>query len=86
MILMTGFGCRAKEECHAVLNEDLVFGREDKEGIPDYVQLSERITKTRRGSVNDVREMEGRIYADNENKHICQVRTMMEYQSRKTIA
>ena len=45
-ILMTGFGCRARDECRAITNGDLVFGPESSiEGLPQYLSLSERISK-----------------------------------------
>ena len=82
----TGFCCRAKEECHDILNGHLLYGKKDENGVPEYIQLSETITKTRRGKANDKRDIDGRIYADNENPGLCNVRTILAYQDRKTPA
>ena len=38
----------------------------------------------RRGKKKDVREVEGRIYLDNQHPDICPVRTFMEFKRRKT--
>ena len=84
-ILMTGFGCRAREECRAITNSDLVFGPESSiQGLPQYFTLSERITKTRRGSKNDKRDVVGRVYLDKAYPNLCPVRTLLHYQSKKT--
>ena len=84
-ILMTGFGCRARDECRAITNGDVVFGPESSiEGLPQYLSLSERITKTRRGSKNDKRDVEGRVYLDQDFPKLCPVRTLLYYQSKKT--
>ena len=85
-ILMTGFGCRARDECRAITNGDVVFGPESSiEGLPQYLSLSERITKTRRGSKNDKRDVEGRVYLDQDFPKLCPVRTLLYYQSKKTL-
>ena len=84
-ILMTGFGCRARDECRAITNGDLVFGPESTiQGLPQYFSLSERITKTRRGSKNGKRDVEGRVYLDKDYPNLCPVRTLLHYQSKKT--
>ena len=84
-ILMTGFGCRARDECWAITNEDLVFGPESSiQGLPQYFTLSERITKTRRSSKNDRRNFVGRVYLDKDHPNLCPVRTLLHYQSKKT--
>ena len=55
-----------------------------EKGLPQWIELSERITKMRRGKKKDVREVEGRIYLDNQHPDICPVRTFMEFKRRKT--
>ena len=54
------------------------------EGIPQYITLSEKITKTRRGGKNDQRDLPGRIHLDPEMPNLCPVRTILLYQSKKT--
>ena len=84
-VLMTGFGCRARKECRNITNQDLVFGPTDEgSGLPTEIKLTERITKTRRGLHNEVRDLDGKIYLDLESPDTCQVRTIVEYQRRKT--
>ena len=57
-LCLTGFGCRAIKEQYAILNKDLVYGPTHKSGFPEYIELNERITKTRRGGVNQKRDVE----------------------------
>jgi hypothetical protein len=83
-IMMTGFGSRAIKEAYQVTNEDIIYGPAEQEGLPKWIELSERITKTRRGRKNEVRDVEGRIYLDNQHPEICPVRTFIEFQRRKT--
>ena len=48
-VLVTGFGLRSVTESYNVLNGDLIHGPEvGSSGLPDWIQLSERVTKTRR--------------------------------------
>ena len=82
-LMMTGFGCRAKKEIYHCQNEDLIEGPLEK-GLPQWIELSERITKMKRGKKKDVREVKGRIYLDNQHPEICPVRTFMEFKRRKT--
>ena len=83
---MTGMGCRAREECKLIQNEDLVYGPDSKSspGLPEFISLSERVTKTRRGNKNDLRDLDGKVYLDEEFPELCPVRTIIIYQSRKT--
>ena len=82
--MVSGFGCRAIAEIYMIKNEDITNGPETQPGLPKYMQLSERVTKTRRGRKNEVRDIEGRIYLDNDHPEICPVRNMLEFQRRKT--
>ena len=62
----------------------MVYGPEsDVPGLPQFISLSERITKTRRGNKNDKRDLEGRIYLDNQYPELCPVRNILFYQSKK---
>ena len=80
-------GLRGVDEPHQVTNGDIVFGPKDKKNeVPEYLEVKERITKTRRGGKNKVRDMPGRAYKDDDNPEICPVRTILEYQRRKTYA
>ena len=51
--------------------------------VPQYVELSERITKTRKGLDYSVRDIPGRAYADHENPLQCPVRTLKLYEKKK---
>jgi U4/U6.U5 tri-snRNP-associated protein 3 len=80
-----GFGARTGAECHMIENGDLVIGPLDEAyGVPQWIELSERITKTRSGNAGDERELIPRIFPNHEFPETCYVRTVMEYQSRKT--
>lgn len=84
-VVMTGMGCRARQECRDMTNKDLIYGpNSDIEGIPQYITLNEKLTKTRRGGKGQTREMPGRVYMDPEYPNLCPVRTLVLYQSRKT--
>jgi hypothetical protein len=87
-IMMTGFGSRAGKEAYQVTNEDLIYGPEEQEGLPELlergIELSERVTKTRRGRKNEVRDVEGRIYLDNQHPEIWPVTTIIEFRRRRT--
>ena len=66
-------------------NSDFVHGPSSEvEGVPQYITLFEKSTKTRRGGKHDRRELQGRIYMDLEMPEICPVRTLLLYQSKKT--
>ena len=80
-----GWGCRAGAECHMIQNDDLIFGPlSKKSGVPEWIELSERVTKTRNGNPGDERELIPRIFPDDEFPGSCYVRTVLEYQRRKT--
>ena len=44
-----GFGTRNREEMYSIQNGDIDIGPLKMNGVPEYLELSERITKTRRG-------------------------------------
>ena len=82
-----GWGCRAGAECHMIQNQDLIFGPvNEKSGVNDWIELSERVTKTRKGNPGDERELVPKIFPDDEFPDTCHVRTVLEYQRRKTPA
>ena len=82
-----GWGCRAGAEVHMIQNQDLVYGPiNQKTGVNDWIELSERVTKTRTGNPGDERELVPRIFPDDEFPETCYVRTVLEYQRRKTPA
>ena len=84
-VIQTGMGIRAIRECWSIKNCDLVHGPPHRKvpGMPAWIELSERLTKTRQGQKNLTRDLEGRIYLDLENPEICPVRTLFEYHNRK---
>jgi len=83
-ICIMQLGFRAKQECYNLRNADFIFGKEGKHGIPEKVEVSERITKTRQGELHGVRNLRPVIYADHVNPDVCPVRTLLAFQDRKT--
>ena len=82
--LVLGFGLRSAEECYQILCRDLTHGEWDEaKGRYDYIGLTERITKTRRGGHGSARELKPKIFANDECPDTCYVRTVTEYQRRK---
>ena len=81
---MGSWGCRLKEENYSITNGDLVYGPVDDGGVPEYIQLSERLTKVMRGQRREARELDKRMYADKERPETCPVRAVLEMQRRKT--
>ena len=78
-----GWGCRLKEETYNIQNGDLEYGTMDDDGLPEFIQLAERLTKVMRGQRREARELDKRIYADKERPETCPVRAVMEMQRRK---
>ena len=79
-----GMSCRTGNECHMIQNGDLTFGPLSKTGVPQWIELAERITKTRSGNTGDERELTPRIFPDDEFPETCWVRTVLTYQQKKT--
>ena len=44
-----GFGIRNREEMYEIKNSDIEMGPLKPNGVPEFIELGERITKTRRG-------------------------------------
>ena len=84
MTCMSQLGFRAIQECVQIKNEDIVFGQIGKGGVPNKLTVSERVTKTRQGGRNAVRELQPTIYPDHQNPDTCPVRNFLEFQGRKT--
>ena len=86
--LTIGCGVRCVQEAYIITNEDMIYGPRSPSGEPEWIQLSERITETRRGNVNQqsATEMKGRIYLDLEAPEICPIKTILLFQSKKTPA
>ena len=82
--LISNFGFRANLEVYDIQNEDVIFGPEGKGGIPEWIEISERVTKTRRGGSHSIRDLVQKVFADQENPNTCPVRTMLEFRRRKT--
>ena len=81
---MGPWGCRLKDEIYNIRNQDLEYGPKDDEGIPEYIKLSERLTKVERGQRRQPRELAKTLYADKEMPEQCQLRAVLELQKRKT--
>ena len=87
LAMVIGMGCRTGAECYMIRNGDLTIGPlSERTGVPQYIELAERITKTRKGNQGDERELTPRIFPDDEYPETCYVRTVMEFQKRKTPA
>ena len=84
--MVMGMGCRTGAECYMIRNGDLTFGPLSERGVPQWIELAERITKTRKGNQGDERELTPRVFPDDEYPETCYVRTLVEYQKRKTPA
>lgn len=80
----TGLGCRAVTEVTSVTNRAVIFGPIDpKHNLPEWIELDEEwVCKNRRG--NDPRILEARITPDHKYPETCMVRTVVEFQRRKT--
>ena len=66
-IMISQLGFRAAEEVYNVMNEDVVFKNCDKDGVPEKVEVSERVTKTRQGGKSDVRDLMPGVFQDETN-------------------
>ena len=83
-IMNHGFGLRSIKEVYGVVNSDIIFGPEVRPGLPGYISLEERVTKTRKGQKNAIRDVQSRVWLDDDNPDLCNVRTVLEYMKRKT--
>ena len=77
------------QECHDVLNEDICFGPMKTsalgDDIPSFIEVSERVSKTRQGHKNThKREMQPCLWPS-EDPDICPVRAFVEYRDRKSL-
>ena len=82
--LISNLGFRGNLEIYNIRNEDIIIGPVGKGGVPEWIELSERITKTRKGGSHNIRELDPKVFADHENPQTCPVRTFMEFKRRKT--
>ena len=83
LVAVLGFGCRPGNECHMMENSDLEYGPRRRDGLPEWMKLNERITKTRTGNLGGAREGPQIIHPDDEFPETCSVRTLIEYQRKK---
>jgi hypothetical protein len=82
--LISNLGFRANFEVYNIQNEDIIFRPVGEGGVPQWIELSERVTKTRRGKTHNIRELDPKVFPDNENPETCPVRTFLEFRRRKT--
>ena len=84
--MSTQFGCRCKEEIRSIQNVDICYGPPSTEDplVPSYIELSQRLTKTRRGRKHDGRPLPAKAFADNKNTETCPVRLLLHFQAKKT--
>ena len=85
LAVVAGFGCRPGRECYDITNGDLKYGHWNEEkGRYDSIKLSERLTKTRRGSnPGDKKELKPEIFAMDDHPETCYVRIIQYYQQKK---
>ena len=81
-----GFGIRNREEMYSIQNGDIEVGPLKANGIPEYIELSERITKTRRGKSGHMREYKPRIVSNDDKPGNCLLRPFLMMQAKKTSA
>ena len=81
-----GFGIRNREEMYSIQNGDIEIGPLKANGVPEYIELSERITKTRRGRTGQAREYKPRIDSNDEKPANCMVRPFLMLQAKKSSA
>ena len=79
-----GFGIRNREEMYSIQNGDIEIGPLKANGVPEYIELSERITKTRRGRTGQAREYKPRIDSNDEKPANCMVRPFLMLQAKKS--
>ena len=84
LVLLSNLGFRANKEVCDIQNEDIIMGPVGEGGVPQWIELSERVTKTRRGKTHNIRELDPKVFPDHENPETCPVRTIMEFVRRKT--
>ena len=84
VVVTVGFGCRAIHEVRCITNRSLVWGPlNPKTGVHTKVTLEEEwVCKNRAGG--SPRVLEAQISADDDNPDTCMVRTLMEFQRRKS--
>ena len=82
--LLSNLGFRANLEVYNIKNEDVIMGPLGEGGVPEWIELSERVTKTRRGKIHNIRELDPKVFPDHENPETCPVRTFLEFNRRKT--
>ena len=56
-----GFGIRSRTEMYEIMNGDIKIGPLKPNGVPEYIELGERMTKTRRGKRGQGKIMQWRI-------------------------
>ena len=95
-----GFGIHTRTEMYNILNGDIEVGPLKRNGIPEYIEQGERITKMRRGkggkgiyeqllniflhNCAGKREYKPRIESDDEKPENCLMRPFLLMQSKKT--
>ena len=82
-----GFGIRCGAEMYEILNSDIKVGPMKQNGIPEYIELKERITKTRRGQRGQgARHFIPKIDSDDDDPDSCMLRPFLKMQAKKTPA
>ena len=82
-----GFGIRCGAEMYEIMNSDIKVGPMKQNGIPEFIELGERITKTRRGQRGQgARQFIPKIDSDDNNPDGCMLRPYLKMQAKKTPA
>ena len=83
----SAFGLRSREEMWAIRNEDLREGPKRADGLPMYIQFSERVTKTRKGAKgNGAREFIPKLLPDDQNPEWCGIRLFRKFTEKKPLS
>ena len=84
LLFQSTFGLRGVKEMYQILNGDVQVGSAREDGIPSFLKLGERITKTSRGKKGEASaKVEAKMFPDDKNPERCGVRLFQLYQSKK---
>ena len=84
LLFQSTFGLRGVKEMYQILNGDVQVGPAREDGIPSFLKLGERITKTSRGKKGEASaKVEAKMFPDDKNPERCGVRLFKLYQSKK---
>ena len=83
--LQAKWGTRSNKELYNITVGDVIIGPPREDGLPSFLSLHERLTKTRRGLKGQgAREVCPKIFPSDSDPSRCGVRLFMLYQSKKS--